>query len=40
MKMPGFFHNSGKSTASKELSGKIQATFIAIRLGLRNWGRY
>jgi len=37
--MPGFFYNSGKLPASEELSGKIQATFIAVRLGLRSRGR-
>jgi hypothetical protein len=34
--MPGFFTTAAKSPASEELSGKIQATFIAIRLGLRS----
>jgi hypothetical protein len=33
--MPGFFHNSGKSPASEEQSGKIQATFVAVRLRIR-----
>jgi hypothetical protein len=40
MKMPGFFSQAAaKSPASEELSGKVQATFIAIRLGLRSRGR-
>jgi len=40
MKMPGFFTTAAKSPASKELSGKVQATFIAIRLGLLSRGRF
>jgi len=35
MKMPGFFHNRNKLPASEEQRGKIEATFIAVRLRSR-----